>query len=442
MGLKPLRNILTRFFITFVIVLFVRSGEFLPIPGLNHNYLAFAFQQGLITRNWVPQFFFDNKFFIIGVFTLNIFPVINASIIVQLLVGFSQDLSKLQKEGDFEGRRTISLLSRKITLISAIIQSIGITLYLRPVLFGWNVCLAGQIVIWSTAGAMIMLWLSDVITEYGLGNGIAIFIYINIISSLPNIFSKIIEEINTNSIVLSGLSIFVLIFLILLTLYGITLLENSTFHINLISSKRLFYNNRKLDELSYLPVRFNQAGVMPIVLAASFLLFINRIPQNLLEQFHRVFYYFETFKISIYCLNFLDWCFDNYKWIYWIGYAILIFVFSSFYSSIVLNPKDISDDLQRSAVKIQGFRGTGVRPGAQTTYYLKKEIKRITFIGTSLLVFISAGPIIIESKLHITSLNVNGLITTSILILGGVVLDIEREISNIIYSEIYEDKYY
>merc|ERR1712183_968997 len=104
--------------------------------------------------------------------------------------------------------------------------------------------------------------------------------------------------------------------------------------------------------------------------AASFLVFTNSIPQNLLEQFG-------TFKIIIYCLNFLDWCFTKYKWIYWIGYAILIFVFSSFYSSIVLNPKDISDDLQRSAVKIQGFRGIGIRPGAQTTYYLKKKLKEL-----------------------------------------------------------------
>jgi len=410
---KLLISILPRFFITFVIVLFVRSGTFLPIPGIDHNCLGFTFEQNLIAENLVSMFL-GNKVFIIGLFTLNIFPAINASIILQFLVGFSPELSKLQKEGDFEGRREISRLSRKITLILAIIQSIGLTLYLRPILFDWTIILACQIVIWLTAGAMIVLWLSEVITDYGLGNGTAIFIYINIISNLPNVFSKIIEEFKESPITTSNLSILVLIFLSLLALCAMSLLQNSTFRINVISSKRLLYDSDGLDKLSYLPLRFNQAGVMPIILTTSFLIIPNYLSS--LEIFN--------------WLNFLT----KYKWIYWIGYVILTFVSSSFYSSIVLDPKDISDEFQRSTVKIPG-----VRPGIQTTYYLKKEIRRITFLGTSLLVFITVIPTIIESTLNITSLN--GLSTTSILILGGVVLDIEREISNIYYSEIYKSKY-
>lgn len=410
---KLLISILPRFFITFVIVLFVRSGTFLPIPGIDHNCLGFTFEQNLIAENLVSMFL-GNKVFIIGLFTLNIFPAINASIILQFLVGFSPELSKLQKEGDFEGRREISRLSRKITLILAIIQSIGLTLYLRPILFDWTIILACQIVIWLTAGAMIVLWLSEVITDYGLGNGTAIFIYINIISNLPNVFSKIIEEFKESPITTSNLSILVLIFLSLLALCAMSLLQNSTFRINVISSKRLLYDSDGLDKLSYLPLRFNQAGVMPIILTTSFLIIPNYLSS--LEIFN--------------WLNFLT----KYKWIYWIGYVILTFVSSSFYSSIVLDPKDISDEFQRSTVKIPG-----VRPGIQTTYYLKKEIRRITFLGTSLLVFITVVPTIIESTLNITSLN--GLSTTSILILGGVVLDIEREISNIYYSEIYKSKY-
>ena len=130
------------------------------------------------------------------------------------------------------------------------------------------------------------------------------------------------------------------------------------------------------------------------------------------------------------CLNFLT----EYKWIYWIGYFILIIYSSSFYSQMVLKPKDISDQLQKSAVKIPG-----VRPGIQTVFYLKQEIKRITFIGAILLAFITIVPNFIESTLHITSLN--GLSTTSFLILGGVVLDLKREIGNIYYSEVYLDVY-
>lgn len=415
---KLIKRLLPRVFITSIILLFIRSGTFLPIPGLNHNDLQFALQQNLVTKNLIRTFL-GNNVFIIGLFTLNIFPAINATIILQLLVGFSPTLAQLQKEGDFQGRREISRLTRNITVILAIVQSIGITLYLRPILFNWNLILASEMVIWLTAGAMIVLWLSEVITEHGLGNGISIFVYANIVSNLPNIIHKIVEENNENSVVLSSVSILTLSILILLALYAIALLQNSTLNIDLISAKRLSrasvqYDDYEVDPLSYLPLRFNQSGVMPIILTTTFLV----IPNYLVNL--------EIFR----WLNFLN----DFKWIYWIGYIVLIFVFSSFYSSIVLNPKDISDQFQKSTVKVQG-----VRPGVQTIFYLKREIRRITLIGAALLAFITVVPNFIESTLNITSLN--GLSTTSVLILGGVVLDLKREISNIYYSEVYNSRY-
>ena len=415
---KLVKRLLPRVFITSIILLFIRSGTFLPIPGLNHSDLEFALQQNLVTKNLIRTFL-GNNVFIIGLFTLNIFPAINATIILQFLVGFSPTLALLQKEGDYQGRREISRLTRNITVILAIIQSIGITLYLRPILFNWNLILASEMVIWLTAGAMIVLWLSEVITEHGLGNGISIFVYANIVSNLPNIIHKIVEENNENSLVLSSASILTLSILILLALYAIALLQNSTLNIDLISAKRLSrasvqYDDYEVDPLSYLPLRFNQSGVMPIILTTSFLV----LPNYLVNL--------EIFR----WLNFLN----DFKWIYWIGYIVLIFVFSSFYSSIVLNPKDISDQFQKSTVKVQG-----VRPGIQTIFYLKREIRRITLIGAALLAFITVVPNFIESTLNITSLN--GLSTTSVLILGGVVLDLKREISNIYYSEVYNSRY-
>ena len=414
---KLVKRLLPRVFITSIILLFIRSGTFLPVPGINHNDLAFSIQQNLVAKNLIRTFLGD-KVFIIGLFTLNIFPAINSTIILQFLIGFSPQLAKLQKEGDFQGRREISRLTRNITLILAIIQSIGVTLYLRPILFDWNVLLASQIVIWLTAGAMIVLWLSEVITDYGLGNGISLLVYTNIVSNLPNLIKKIATDNSENTMVLSGLSMFGLGILILGALYAIVLLQNSTLRISLISSKRLNRASARYDGnndgLSYLPLRFNQAGVMPIILTTSFLVIPNYLVNLGIFQ----------------SLNFLT----NFKWIYWIGYFVLILAFSSFYSSIVLNPKDISDQLQKSAVKIPG-----VRPGVQTIFYLKNEIQRITLMGATLLAFITIIPNFIESALNITSLN--GLSTTSFLILGGVVLDLKREVSNIYFSEIYTDMY-
>ena len=409
-----LEKILPRFLITSGILLFIRTGAAIPIPGINHNDLAFAIQQNLVTKNLVRTFLGD-QVLIVGLFTLNIFPAINASIIMQFLIGFSPQLSQLQKEGDFQGRREISRLTRNITLIIAIVQSIGLTLYLRPVLLNWSIFLAIQLVLWLTAGAMTVLWLSEIITDYGLGNGTSLLVYTNIVVNLPNFINKVMEDNARQTMVMSFLSSTVLSILLATALYAIVLLQSSTFQVDLVSSKRLNRSSmRQKASLSYLPLRFNQAGVMPIILTTTFLVIPNYIVNLGIFQ----------------SLNFLT----NFKFVYWIGYFVLILGFSSFYTSLVLNPKDIADQLQKSAVKIPG-----VRPGVQTIFYLKKEIQRITFVGATLLAFITILPNFIESTLHITTLN--GLSTTSVLILGGVVLDLKREVSNIYYSEVYVDMY-
>jgi len=404
--------LLNRFLVTFGIILFIRLGTFLPVPGINHSDLAFYIQTHSVTKSLISTFSGDNTF-VIGLFTLNIFPYINASILVQLILGFSPKLAKLQKEGDFEGRRSINRLTRFITLIWAIIQSLGLTLYLRQILFNWNYSLAFEIIIWLTTGAMIVLWLSEIITDYGLGNGASLLIYINIISNLPNLSKRFISE---NLTVFAELSFILLIFG---SLYGIVFLQEGVRVVPLISSKQLTQGSG-LDSLvsnNYLPLRLNQAGVMPIILTAAVLVVPNSL--NSLGLFPKV-----DLPINLESLSFL----------YWFAYFGLILIFSSFYSTLVLNPKDISDQLQKMAVTIPGRR-----PGIQTTFYLKQVMKRITLIGATMLAIIVTIPNFIESTLNITSLN--GLSTTSLLILAGVVLDLIREVKNIYYSNIYNNMY-
>ena len=407
--------LLTRLLLSLSILVFIRIGTFLPVPGINHGHLAFYLERHSMTKSLVSTFAGNNTF-VIGLFTLNIFPYINASILMQLLISLFPSLSKLQKEGGGEGRRTINKLTRLITLGWALIQSFSIAFYLKRALFDWDIYLAAQIMIWLTTGAMIVLWLSEIITEYGLGNGASLLIYTNIVSNLPNIGKNLVTQ-TTENVALSSWGFIVALFFV--AIYGIVLLQEGTRVVPLISSKQLTkmtesVSSSGLVENNYIPLRFNQAGVMPIILTTSFLV----IPNYLIN-------------LGIFqSLNFLI----NFKWIYWIGYFVLILAFSSFYSSIVLNPKDISDQLQKSAVKIPG-----VRPGVQTIFYLKQEIQRITLMGATLLAFITIIPNFIESTLNITSLN--GLSTTSFLILGGVVLDLKREVSNIYFSEIYTDMY-
>ena len=413
---KDIRDtILKRLFISLGILLLIRLGTFLPVPGINHTDLAFYLQRHSVTKNLVSTFSGDDTF-VIGLFTLNIFPYINASIVIQLILGFSPQLSKLQKEGDLEGRRKINRLTRLITLIWAIIQSLSLAFYLKQVLFDWNYGLATEIVIWLTTGAMIVLWLSELITDYGLGNGSSLLIYTNIISSLPNLYKKVIAENSENFSLPIVIGIGLLIFL---SLYGIVFLQQGFRMIPLLSSKQLNQTSVQYSSTTnnYIPLRFNQAGVMPIILTTAILVVPGYIINlGLLPKIN------------------LPINFESLKFVYWIGYFVLILLFSSFYSTIVLNPKDISDQLQKMAVTIPG-----IRPGIQTTFYLKQLMKRITLIGATMLATLATLPNFIESQLNITSLS--GLSTTSLLILAGVVLDLVREVKNIYYSNIYNNMY-
>lgn len=413
---KEIRDIiLKRLLITISILLFIRIGTFLPVPGINHSDLAFYIQSHSVTRSLVSTFSGDDTF-VIGLFTLNIFPYINASILVQLILGISPQLAKLQKEGDLAGRRSINRLTRFITLIWAIIQSVSLAFYLKQILFNWNYTLAFEIVVWLTTGAMIVLWLSELITDYGLGNGASLLIYTNIISSLPNLTKKLLLENNENFTISSGLGI---VFLIFASLYGIVYLQEGIRIIPLISSKQLNQSslNDSVTNNNYIPLRFNQAGVMPIILTTAILVVPNYI--NNLGLLPKI-----DFPIN----------FEAFRFVYWIGYFVLILLFSSFYSTIVLNPKDISDQLQKMAVTIPG-----IRPGVQTTFYLKQVMKRITLVGATMLATLATIPNFIESTLNITSLN--GLSTTSLLILAGVVLDLVREVKNIYFSNVYNNMY-
>ena len=407
--------ILKRLFVSLGILLLIRIGTFLPVPGINHTDLAFYLQRHSVTRSLISTFSGDNTF-VIGLFTLNIFPYINASILVQLILGFSPKLSKLQKEGDLEGRRIINKLTRFITLSWAVIQSLSLAFYLKQVLFDWDYILAIEIVIWLTTGAMIVLWLSELITDYGLGNGASLLIYTNIISSLPNLWSKIAVENSENFSLVSGLGLGILLFV---SLYGIVVLQEGTRKVPLLSSKQLNQTSSQdsVATNNYLPLRFNQAGVMPIILTTAILVVPNYIMNlGLFPQIN------------------LPIDFGSLKFVYWIVYFLLILIFSSFYSTIVLNPKDISDQLQKMAVTIPG-----IRPGVQTTFYLKRVMKRVTLLGATMLAILATLPNFIESTLNITSLN--GLSTTSLLILAGVVLDLVREVKNIYYSNIYNNMY-
>ena len=416
---KEIKDILLkRLLISLAILLIIRIGTFLPVPGINHTDLAFYLQRHSITRSLISTFSGDETF-VIGLLTLNIFPYINASILMQLLISLFPNLSKLQKEGGAEGRRTINKLTRLITLGWALIQSFSIAFYLKRALFDWNIYLAGEIIIWLTTGAMIVLWLSEIVTEYGLGNGASLLIYTNIVANLPN-FGKNLFAQTTNNVSFTAWFLIALIFFT--AIYGIVLLQEGTRIVPLLSSKQLNQTQRSNPTLSevdknYIPLRFNQAGVMPIILTTAVLVIPNYISNLGLLPVLTLPAFLKSSRI-----------------LYWISYFILILLFSSFYSTIVLNPKDISNELQKMAVSIPG-----IRPGVETTFYLKQIMQRVTYLGAIMLSILATIPNFIEAIIPGSSFN--GLGTTSLLILVGVILDLSREIRSIILSNIYNEMF-
>jgi preprotein translocase subunit SecY len=416
-------SLLNRLLLSLGILLFIRMGTFLPVPGIDHGHLEFYIERHFRLRTLVSTFAGDNTV-VVGLFTLNIFPYINASIIMQLLVSLLPGLSKLQKEGGAEARRSINSLTRLLTLGWSLIQSTSVAFYLKRALFEWNLVLAFEIVIWLTTGAMIVLWLSEIITEYGLGNGPSLLIYTNIVSSLPGFVKQVITEssgkVPIGSWLLSGFVLFV-------ALYGIVLLQEGMRKVYLISSKQLnqtslpFSGSSNVESGYYIPLRFNQAGVMPIILTTAVLV-IPTFIYNL--GLLRILTPLITLPVFV----------KSYKIIYWVSYFVLILLFSLFYSTIVVNPKDLSDELQKMAVSIPG-----IRPGVETTFYLKQVMKRVTLLGAIMLALLATLPNIIQAILSLSGFTNLG--TTSLLILVGVILDLTREMRSIILSNIYYDMF-
>jgi preprotein translocase subunit SecY len=385
---------------TIFIIILIRLGNFIPVPNVDQKYLV-----NILNANPSLKAFFNSETLILSVFSLGIIPNINASILIQLLVSAVPYLERLQKEEGETGRRQIKQYTRSLTLFIAILESLSIAFSLRPILFNWNLAICGEIVLALTTGSMIILWLSDLITEEGIGNGSSIVITLNILSVLPSTIQTIVQSGNLLSILVSLASFTILI-------VGIIYVQEAVRIIPLISAKQLFaqqnQNNNQTMRTSYLPLKINQGGVMPIIFSSTFLTFLT-VAVN----------YVLSLKLLPIELNNPQ----AINLIYGAVNFILIFAFSLFYSNLILNPKEIAKDLNKMAITIPN-----VRPGKQTTSFLKKTLSRLSLLGALFLAILVAIPNIRSSY---------GFGVTSLLILVGVTVDTARQIQTLLISKIY-----
>nr|WDA99389.1 preprotein translocase subunit SecY [Galdieria yellowstonensis] len=410
--LSDLQILKEKIILTLIIVLISRLGIYIPIPGIDYeNFYKMSSNNQVI--NFI-NIFAGGGFSTIGIFALGIVPYINASIIIQLITPAIPFLEKLQKEeGDF-GRQKINQITRYITLIWSIIQSIGITFWLKKYCLEWNVLFIFQTIIILSTGSMLMMWFSELITEKGLGNGSSILIAVNIIASLQktsSIFKFNFETINY-------IQLFIFIILLISVLILIIYVQEATRRIPIVSAKQLSrgvvnsYNN-------YLPLKLNQSGIMPIIFAASLTLIPVYLSQIIIND-----------KIRNLIMIFNNILFNN-KIIYTLVYFTLIFFFSYFYTNVFFNINEITENLKKMAVSIPG-----IRPGLRTKIYLKKILNRLTFLGASFLSFVAIIPSVMEAITKISL--IKGIGATSLLILIGVAIDIVKQIRTYLLSKNYE----
>lgn len=404
------KELTKKLLITLGLLTLIRLGTFIPVPGIDQTYLTNFLKNSPIAG--FVNTFSDGGKVVIGLFTLNIFPYINACILMQVLVSTIPSLEYAQKEDGAAGRQKITQITRYITLGWAIIQSASIAIFLKDVLFDWNWNLALQIIICLTTGAIVVMWFSELITEHGIGNGSSLLIFTNIVSNLPNLANIIFSKTEP----ISNASKACVILILFVSICGIIYLQEAVRIVSLVSSKELNTSDKgfstELSKGNYIPLRLNQAGVMPIIFTATLLVlpayFVNLgfIPNITFGIFSKV--------------------------IYWITYFILILLFSYLYSTVVLSPKDISKNLRRMAVTVPK-----IRPGEPTTFFFQQIMKRITFIGAIFLAIITTLPNVVELFLNVP--NLKGLGTTSLLILVGVTIDTTREVRSIVLSNIYKN---
>nr|YP_009399772.1 SecY-type transporter protein [Digenea simplex]ARW69591.1 SecY-type transporter protein [Digenea simplex] len=396
--------------ITILILFISRMGIFIPILGINYQ----EFNENIVNNKIVSflNIFSGGGFSTIGVFSLGIIPYINSSIITQLLIKVIPQLEDIQKNEGEIGKQKITRLTRYFTTIWAIIQSLSIALWIKPYTFNWNNYFVIDSILTLTTGSVIIMWFSEVITEYGIGNGASLLIFQNIISNIPKNFDNYQFE-NTENIKTVLLLLIISIVILMINI----LIQDSKRKISIISSKQLGSINASKPQ-NYIPLKLNQGGVMPIVFASAAI----TIPQYLIP----------TLDINTNILNQLLMGLLSNNIIYLLLYFILIVTFSYFYSSIILNPKDIAENLQKMGASIPN-----IRPGKETILYLQKIINKLTFIGSLFLFAIAQLPFIISKITHINLLQ--GLGTTSLLILVGVAIDTAKQIQTYIISEQYDN---
>ena len=402
-----------RIIYTLLMFVVIRLGANVPIPGINTAALqgVFASNEGLLS---MLDAFSGGAFRNMTLFALGIIPYINSSIIMNLLTIAIPVLEEMQKEGE-DGRKKIATITRYVTMVLALIQAIAITLTLNAqrMFIQWNFFSALVSVSAMVAGTAFLMWLGERMNEKGVGNGISLIIAINILSGLPSGVQMITNLFKEGRY----LSIIAILVGFLAMIVVIVLIQLGERRISVQYAKRM--QGRKVygGQSTYIPLKVNMAGVIPVIFASSLLGF----PQTLAG-----FFTAQPTGVLATVLNFLNYYSNPFGTLL---YFILTVAFAYFYTAIIFNPYEVADNMKKNG----GFI-PGIRPGKPTMEYLTTVLNRMVFIGGVILGLISVFPIILRWTTQ-AQINFGG---TSLIIVVGVALETINQIESLLITRHYK----
>lgn len=396
--------------IIFTLMMFFifRIGAHVPVPGVNTEAL-----KGLLDQNIFG--FIDivsgGAFKSFTVFAMGIMPYINASIIMQLLTVVVPYFEKLAKEGQ-EGRKKMVQFTRYGTVLLGLLQAIGMSLYLRGALETPNLFSYAVIAITLTAGTAFLMWMGELITEKGIGNGISLIIFAGIVSRIPSGIVTVYQYLKQGETNIFSVLLFLVIAVVIIA--GVVGMHEGQRRIPVQYAKRVVGRKVYGGQSTHIPLKVNQAGVIPVIFAMSILMFPTTIAG-----------FFPNNGVAAWFLRVLSPQHGFYMFIY----ALLILFFTYFYTAVTFNPKDVAENMQ----KYGGFI-PGLRPGKPTADYIDRVLTRITLAGAIFLAFIALLPNLVMA---LTGLNLyfGG---TSLLIVVGVALETMKQMESHLLMRHYQ----
>ena len=404
---------------TFIMMLVIRFGSQLPVPGVNSEQFSAWFQAQTGGAFNFFDAFTGGSFERMSIFALNITPYITSSIIMQLLTIAIPKLEEMQKDGE-DGRKKIASITRYVTVGLALLEStmMAIGFGNQGLLRHFDALNIISVVAALTAGSAFLMWIGERITEKGVGNGISIVLVINIISRLPDDFSKLFEQfVQGKSIPLAVVASLIIIAIILAMIVFVVILNSAVRKIPVQYAKKIQGNKMVGGQMTFLPLKVNTAGVIPIIFASS--LMQTPIIISTLAGYNGN----GVWRQVLNGLNQDYWCNPN-QLVYSIGllvYIVLTVFFAYFYTSLTFNPLEIANNMKK-----QGGFIPGIRPGKPTSDYLNKVLNAIIFVGAVGLVIVAVVPFFFNGVFN-ASVSFGG---TSLIIIVSVVLETVKQIES------------